>query len=115
MTRIFFQQYRHGKGLGHIVVDVHTETPELRFFPVQGGEHQNRNLGLLADQLANSKTIDFREHQVQQNQVESLSAKQCQGCHAIPSYGGLITGVLQVGTQQLLDVRLVFNNQNAFH
>ena len=35
------QQYRHGEGLGHIVVDVHTETPELRFFPIQGGEHQN--------------------------------------------------------------------------
>ena len=39
-----FQQHRHREGLGHIVVDVHAEAPELRFFPVQGGEHQNGDL-----------------------------------------------------------------------
>ena len=43
------QQHRHGKWLGHIVVDVQAEAPELLFLSVQGGKHENRYLRLLAD------------------------------------------------------------------
>ena len=110
-----FQQYRHGKGLGYIVIDVHGKTPELLLLSIQSGEHENGNLGLPADQFTDPKAVDFGEHQVQQHQIKGLFAKQGQGCHSVPGCCGFVAGILQIGTQQLLDVWLVFCNQNVFH
>ena len=91
------QQHRHGEGLRDIVVDVQPEAPELRFLPVQGGEHQNGHLGLAADARADPKAVDLGEHQVQQHQVEGLRAEPLQGRHPVPGHGGLVARVLQVG------------------
>ena len=65
-----FQQHRHGEGLGHIVVDLQVKAPKLLRLPVQGGEHEDGDLGFLADQLAHAEAVYFGQHDVQQDQVK---------------------------------------------
>ena len=101
------QQNGHGEGLCDIVVNVQPESPELLLLPIQGGEHQNRYLGLPSDELTDPETVDLRQHQVQQHQVEGTGLEQFQGCHPVSGRCGPIPRVLEVGAQQLLDIRLI--------
>ena len=109
------QQHRDGEGLGHIVVDVQSKPPQLLLLAIQSGEHEDGHLGLAADQFAHAKTVDLRQQHVQQHQIEGLRMKQVQRCHAIAGCGRLITGILQIGPQQFLNVRLIFHDQYLFH
>ena len=111
----FLQQDRHGEGLGHVVVDIQAEAPELLRLSVQSREHQNGHLGLASDLRADPETVDFRQHDVQQDQVKRLGAEQVQGRRAVSGHSGRIARVLQIGAQQLLQLRLILHDQNSFH
>ena len=70
------QQNRHGEGLCDIVVNVQPESPELLLLPIQGGEHQDRHLGLPPDELTDPEAVNLGQHQVQQHQVEGTGLEQ---------------------------------------
>ena len=110
-----FQQHRHGEGLGHIVVDLQVKAPKLLRLPVQGGEHEDGDLGFLADQLAHAEAVYFGQHDVQQDQVKGGGAEQLQGLHPVSGQAGLVASLLEIGGEQLLDVRLVFHDQDSVH
>ena len=111
----FLQQDRHGEGLGHVVVDIQAEAPELLRLSVQSREHQNGHLGLASDLRADPEAVDFRQHDIQQDQVKRLGAEQVQGRRAVSGHSSRIARVLQIGAQQLLQLRLVLHDQYSFH
>lgn len=67
------------------------------------------------DLRADPETVDFRQHDVQQDQVKRLGAEQVQGRRAVSGHSGRIARVLQIGAQQLLQLRLILHDQNSFH
>ena len=61
------------------------------------------------------RAVEFGQHDVQQHQVKWGVFKGGQRRRPVPGRCGLIPRVPEIGPQQLLDVRLVLYDQNAFH
>ena len=54
-----------------------------------------RDLGLVSGQFNGRKAVNFRQHHIQQNQIELHGGKHGQGLHAVTGQHDLIANLLQ--------------------
>ena len=54
------QQFAHREGLGQVIVRAHLQPDHAVDLVVAGGQHQDGNVHLLAQDLADLETVQFR-------------------------------------------------------
>ena len=82
---------------------------------VQGGQHDDWDVGLCTDGFAHLVSVQLWQHQIQENQVRLAVGEPAQGFFPIGSQNDLVSFVLQIILQQFLDIEVVFHNKNTEH
>ena len=105
-------QLQRVEGLGNVVVRADGEAGDLVHVLRLGGEHEYREVVLLADFPAEGKAADVGEHHVQDGQVQSLVPHHGQrlGAGTALEHGAPLA--LQIDLYQIGNLRLVVHNQN---
>ena len=77
------QDHLEREGLGNVIIGFQLEGLDLGVLSVQSGEHDDGNLGFLADLAADGIAIHLGHHQVQQDQGKGLPVERLQPLDAI--------------------------------
>lgn len=104
-------------GFGDVVVGPQLQPLGTVFGSIQGTEHDNRGVGQalvgdFAHQTTDFPTIQFRQHDVEQNQVGTQGVDQAAGIQSIAGNGGDETVPAQKALQQFSQFRFVLDDQD---
>ena len=97
---------------GEVVVGADLEPDDLVGHLVARGEHDDRDLALLADLLADGQPVRAGEHDVEDHQVGLDLAEAGDGLRAVPHALDLVALARQVEPRQLDDVLLVIDDED---
>ena len=99
---------RHRERLGDVVVGAHLEAGDLVDLVPLGGQHDDRHLAAGAKPPAHLDPIQLREHDVEDDQIETLFAETIQGFLPIHGPHHLITFLAErVGEKRLHGLLIV--------
>ena len=99
--------------LGQVVVGADLEADDLVDVLVAGGQHQDRNVGALADPAADLDPVDVGEHQVEDDQGRRRGLELRQRLVPVRRGPHQIPGVLEVERDEGRDRALVLDDQDA--
>ena len=108
------QQLAHTEGLGEVIIRAHLQPHHLVNLIGAGGEHQHRDVLLLAQAPAHLEAIQPRQHHIQQNEVWMLRLGQFQRVDAIARREHRIPLAAEVVFQRLAQREFIFDNENFF-
>ena len=98
--------------LGQVVIGADLEADDLVGDLVAGGQHDDRDLALLADLLADGEAVDSRQHNVEDHQVRLQLAEPGHGLRPVPHPLDLVALACQVQARQLNDVLLIIDDHD---
>ena len=99
----------------HRVIRVHDmEVNLIKRSVTLGGQHDDRNITAFTDPLADSNTIQFRQHHVQKDKVKRPCFKLGQGFFAVHGAVCFVAFLLQRIFQAFQDQRLVIHKEDPF-
>ena len=104
------------EGFGQVVVGAGVEATDLVLRSAKGRQHQNRNScgAVIAPQaLTQGQTVDLREHQVEQDQIRCVLQGKGLTLDAVFSTLNVEAAVLEMATDQVAHVAVVFDQQDA--
>ena len=105
------QHLAGAEGLGDVVVRAQFQAEQLVKLLALGGEHDDGQVGLLADLAADHEAVHLRHHDVQKHDVRPGFAHVVDGL--LPVVGGdhLIAFAAKIGVERLVDVDVVVRHQ----
>jgi hypothetical protein len=105
----------YAKWLGDIIVSSQREADELVGFLSLGRQHENWDFASLfsgAQPPTNVQAIDYRQHQVEENQVGQQGLSLAQAFLAIVGHQGFIPFALKIVSEDLAQGPLILNDEN---
>jgi len=109
------EELAHGEGLGEVVVGPDLEAEHAVDLLGAGGEDQDRDDAVAADAAAYLQAIERRQHPVQDDQVGAFPAGEQEGAGPVERLENPMSLVLQVPPEQVVQVSLVFCDQDGCH
>src|SRR5699024_7086702 len=107
------QDKRHGKGLDNIVICQDIKALHLAGVIVPCRQHDDRRPAFFPQDLANCKSVNLRQHQIQQHQVRITSPECLNPFQTVTGTIYCISCILQERLDDVLDSCFVFYNQNC--
>ena len=107
------QQLPHAEGLDHVVVRAQLKADDAVHLLVPGGEEQYRNVAVAPDQAADLESVQYRQHDVENQQVRVFLGGLPQPLFAIGSRQRTVTLALQVVPDGREEVFLVLHDQHG--
>ena len=111
-------QFTRTEGLGDVIVGAHFQANHAVGFIAASREHQDGKAiqrFVLADFAANVQAGKFREHQIEQQQIGRRLLQSGEAAGAVEGGADLKTFICKVVPDELDDVAIVFNDQDALH
>src|SRR5919204_4739130 len=99
--------------LGDVVVRAELEPDDLVELVVAGREHDDRNLALGAQALADLEAVELGQHQVEHDEVDVLFREACERLLAVPRLQHAIPLALERIGEELLDGVLVVDEEDG--
>ncbi len=99
--------------LGHVVVGTQLEADHLVGLVIAGGEHDDRDPGVASEATRHLEPVEPRKPEVQHDQVGALGPGAHQCLRAIASGGHRETRPLEVVADELHDLRLIVDDEDA--
>ena len=96
--------------LGHVVVRAETEAADLVDIVLSGGNHEDRDVTLFPDSLADLKAVHPRQHQVEHDQVKLFRERLVQSLPAVVLHLDLEIRELEIILFQFRDGFFVFDD-----
>ena len=106
-------EFARAEGLGDVIVAADLEAQHAIDFVVARGEKQDRNVRGLSDFPADVQAVEFRHADIQNDQVRPVGGKAGQCFLAVARLEDSHPGLLQCNTDDLADVQVVVNDENA--
>src|SRR5262245_13254136 len=110
-------QFPNPERLGEVIVCAAFEPDYLvRLFAARG-EHQDRHIGIFgvaADRLADGDTVEAGEHHVEDDEIEVPASRQLQRALAISALNAIVVLEAEMQTDELADVRFVFDHEDCW-
>ena len=106
--------FKNIEGFGHIIIRAVFKPEDLIHILTLGGQHDDRNITAFTDPLADSNTVQFRQHNVQKDKVKRPCFKLGQGFLAIHGAVCFVAFLLQRIFQAFQDQRLVIHKEDPF-
>jgi hypothetical protein len=103
----------YGERLGDVVVSAELEAQHLVDLLDACGEHDDRHGALCPDLAADLEAVDFRQHQVEYDEVELVVAQTLQRLCAVTGADDFVAVLAQRVREQLLDRLLVVHEEDA--
>jgi hypothetical protein len=100
------------EGLRQVVVRAHLEPDDLVDVLVSRAEHENRNVGALADAATDVDPVEIGQHQVEDDQQGRARARLLDGVAARAGTAHVEAGALEVHPHERRDARLVLDDEN---
>ena len=102
------------EGLGHIVVPADGQPLDLVVEAVPGGDEDDRDVPAALAQLAGHReAVEVGEHDVEDDEVGIASGGEVERGGSVGGHRHLETGEPERGREQLTDVRLVLDDEQA--
>lgn len=102
-----------GEGLRHIVVGSGVEGGDLARKLVAGGEHEDREAGLLAtDPFKHLVSVEAGEHDVEEDDVHILVERETEPVVAVVRAHGLVSVRCEAALEHARNARLVLHDKN---
>ena len=111
-------QLANAKRFDQIVVGAALEAQHLVAFLAARGEHQDRHIlvgTFAADGAGHGDAVDARQHQVEDDQIEGTGVRADQRVLAVGHRLGLEALEAEVEHDQVANVRVVFDDEDAGH
>ena len=102
------------EGLGHVVVGAVFKAQDLIHILALGRQHDDRDIALFTDSLADGNTVQLRQHDVKQNQVVIPGFKHGERFFTVHGAFRFVSFLFQSILQTLQDQRFVINQENPF-
>src|SRR5258705_8112618 len=112
------QQLANAEGFGDEIVRAELEAHQAIHFLAPGGDHDHRQLprpGVRLDAAAHLGTRQIGQHQVEQHQVRARTGDLDERLLARHGDDRIVSSLLQVETEQVDDVLLVFDDEHLGH
>ena len=108
------QDKRHGKGLDDIIIRKDIKSLHLAGVIIPCRQHDDRRPAFFPQDLADCKSVNLRQHQIQQHQVRIASPECLNPFQTVTGTIYCISCILQERPDDVLDSCFVFYNQNVF-
>jgi hypothetical protein len=111
-------QLAHAEGLDHVVVGAQLEADHPVDLRALGGQHEDgggAGGGVLLDGLADVGARHSRQHQIEDDEIGHPLAHLGERRLAVRGGGHVVAGLAEVVGQDLLEIGLVFDDQNERH
>ena len=109
-------EFPHAKRLGQVVVGAAFQADHFVRLLAARGQHQHRHVGIFrfaTDRAADGHAVQSRQHDVEDDEIEVAAARQLQRAFAVAALDALVVLQSQVQTDELADVRFVFDDQDG--
>ena len=106
-------EFARAEGFCDIVVTADLQAQDAIDLVVAGGEKKDRNVGGLSDFAADVQSVEFRHADIQNDQIRPVGGKARQCFLAVARLEDSHSGLLQCNTDDLADVQVVVNDENA--
>ncbi len=100
------------EGLRDVVLGVQLQTLDLALLIVQGGEHDDRDVGQPAQAAGQLEAVEVREHHVEEDHVGVELLHLAEGAAPGPGHAHFEAEVAKGGVEQEGDVLLVVDDEN---
>ena len=107
------QQFGHSERFGDVVVGSPVEAAYPVSFVGAGGQHQDRDIGELAQLSADLEPIEVGQHDVEQHKIWGELGGLSQGCVAIFGGDDCVAAQVQVEFDELPVVQLIVDHQDS--
>src|SRR5258707_6677223 len=105
-------QFARTKRLDQIIVGAQFQALNAVIFISASGEHENRSFGPGANAAADLKTVERRQHDVENHKVRMLARVQSQPIGPISGDDDGIPSVSQIEIEQVNNTFFILNNQD---
>ena len=109
------KQFLDGERFGHIIIRSHIQTHYLVAHIILCGQHDDRHVTGMAKPAAHFDPAQFRQHQVEDQQVRILIQRGIQTASSVKRCQDFISFMLQLQFQKTRYLFLIFNDQYPGH
>ena len=102
----------HAEGLGHVVVGPGVEAADLVGLAVEGGEHQDGDVGQFADALQDRPAVHLRESDVEDDQVGGFVEEAAQAVTAVADLDDAMAPAFGDDPDGVGDLRIILDDQD---